>query len=158
MKRIELSIEELMRAPVTGVLLPASRTRNQHFGFHMSSSKGKGMEFSEVRPYLPGDDVRHIDWRITAKTGKPHTKLFREERDRCEYILLDLSPAMYFASRGQLKARAATLIAASAAWTAFAAKDKVGCHIIMPDELERAPDAVSDAVHSGTPFETSMPK
>lgn len=49
MKRIELSIEELMRAPVTGVLLPASRTRNQHFGFHMSSSKGKGMEFSEVR-------------------------------------------------------------------------------------------------------------
>ena len=139
MKRIELSIKELMKAPVTGVLLPASRTRNQHFGFHMSSAKGKGMEFSEVRPYLPGDDVRHIDWRITAKTGKPHTKLFREERDRCEHIVLDLSPAMYFASRGQLKARAATLIAASAAWTAFAAKDKVGCHIIMPDELESLP-------------------
>ena len=82
MKRIELSIEELMKAPVTGVLLPASRTRNQHFGFHMSSSKGKGMEFSEVRPYLPGDDVRNIDWRITAKTGNCLLYPYPSPRDR----------------------------------------------------------------------------
>ena len=50
--------------------------------------KGRGMEFAEVRPYMIGDDVRNMDWKITARTGKPHTKLYREERDRSVYILL----------------------------------------------------------------------
>ena len=112
---ISLSLEELLRPPTLAQLLPARLVSGRRTGMHQASSKGRGMEFAEVRPYLSGDDVRSIDWRITARTGKPHTKLFREERDRSVYTLLDLDPSMYFGSRGQLKARLATILAAATA-------------------------------------------
>ncbi len=134
---IALVLEDLLKVPSLTHLLPSRRTSGLKMGLHHSASKGRGMEFAEVRNYLPGDDVRSIDWRITARTGKPHTKLFREERDRAVYILLDLDPAMYFGSRGQLKARLATLIAASASWHALANGDKVGGMVLVGSQLLR---------------------
>jgi uncharacterized protein (DUF58 family) len=131
---ITLSLDQLLRPPTLAQLLPSRQVSGQRTGIHQASSKGRGMEFAEVRPYLPGDDVRSIDWRITARTGKPHTKLFREERDRCVYILLDLDPAMYFGSQGQLKARLATILAAATAWQALGQGDKVGGLILLGAE------------------------
>ena len=128
---IELSFEELIQVPPLTQLLPNSMVASKRFGILRSISRGRGMEFSEVRAYLPGDDVRNIDWRITARTGKTYTKMFREERDRNVYIVLDLDPAMYFGSKGQLKARLASLIAVSCAWQAFEMKDKVAGMIIQ---------------------------
>lgn len=127
---IELTFEELIQVPPLTQLLPNTMVASQRYGLLRSISRGRGMEFSEVRAYLPGDDVRNIDWRITARTGKPYTKMFREERDRNVYIILDLDPAMYFGSQGQLKARLAALIAASCAWQAHEMKDKVAGMII----------------------------
>ncbi|MBQ3683415.1 MAG: DUF58 domain-containing protein [Succinimonas sp.] len=130
---IELKFEELMLVPPLSQLLPNIMVASQRYGLLRANSRGRGMEFSEVRSYQPGDDIRTIDWRITARTGKTFTKLFREERDRNVYIILDLDPAMYFGSQGQLKARFAALIAASCAWQAFDMKDKVGGMIILGD-------------------------
>ncbi len=130
---IELTFEELLQVPPLTQLLPNTMVASQRYGLLRAMSKGRGMEFSEVRAYLPGDDIRNIDWRITARMGRPYTKMFREERDRNVYIILDLDPAMYFGSQGQLKARFASLIAASCAWQAFNMKDKVGGLIILGD-------------------------
>ena len=96
---IELTFEELIQVPPLTQLLPNTMVASQRYGILRSMSKGRGMEFSEVRAYLPGDDIRNIDWRITARTGRPYTKMFREERDRNVYIILDLDPAMYFGSQ-----------------------------------------------------------
>ena len=128
---IELTFEELIQVPPLTQLLPNTMVASQRYGILRSISKGRGMEFSEVRAYLPGDDIRNIDWRITARTGRPYTKMFREERDRNVYIILDLDPAMYFGSQGQLKARLGALIAASCAWQALEMKDKVAGMIIL---------------------------
>ena len=71
-------------------------SNNIFAGEYHSAFKGRGMSFSEVREYQPGDDVRDIDWRVTARKLAPYTKLFAEERDREVYVLLDLSPKMLF--------------------------------------------------------------
>lgn len=134
---ITLSLQQLLRPPSLNQLLPRIRVSGQRIGIHQATSKGRGMEFAEVRPYLPGDDVRSIDWRITARTGKTHTKLFREERDRCVYTLLDLHPEMYFGSRGQLKARLGTLLAAAASWQALEQGDKAGGFILQSHPVIR---------------------
>ena len=68
-------------------------------GPYLTKLKGRGMEFAEARPYQPGDDVRHIDWRVTARTGRTHTKLYREERERPVMLVLDQCRQMFFGSR-----------------------------------------------------------
>ena len=67
----------------------AVRIRSQMIGGHLSRFRGRGMEFDEARPYQPGDDVRTLDWRVTARTGQPHTKLYREERERAVLCWVD---------------------------------------------------------------------
>src|ERR1700690_844521 len=80
--------------------------------------RARGLEFEEVRPYAAGDDVRSIDWRVTARRGRVHTKLFREERERPVWLLVDLQPGMYFGSRVQMKSAMAVRAAALLAWIA----------------------------------------
>ena len=87
------------------------------------------MEFDEVRPYMPGDDVRSLDWRVTARTGKTHTKLFREERERPVYVSVDYRQAMFFATRGVFKSVMAARLAALVAWSANRHGDRVGGQI-----------------------------
>ena len=95
-------------------------------GAHLSRFQGCGIEFDEVRPYQQGDDIRGMDWRVTARTGKPHTKLFREERERPAMLLLDMRPAMFFATRGALKAVVAAECASLLAWSILHQGDRVG--------------------------------
>jgi uncharacterized protein (DUF58 family) len=104
-------------------------------GTHLSGFRGRGMEFEEHRIYEPGDDVRAIDWRVTARTGQPHIKRFREERERPVYLVTDLAPSMFFATRGVFKSVLAAEAAAVLGWAAVANRDRVGGIIATGDEL-----------------------
>ena len=106
--------------------LATSKIRSQQSGGYVSRFKGRGMEFDEVRPYQQGDDVRSLDWRVTARTGKPHTKLYREERERAVLLSVDLREGMLFATRGAYKAVRAVQAAALLGWSAVDGGDRVG--------------------------------
>ncbi|PIQ33170.1 MAG: DUF58 domain-containing protein [Zetaproteobacteria bacterium CG17_big_fil_post_rev_8_21_14_2_50_50_13] len=99
-------------------------------GAHRSHFQGQGMEFDESRLYQPGDDIRNMDWRVTARTGKAHTKIFREERERPGWLALDLRPPMFFGTRGALKSIIATEVASLLAWSVLHQGDRVGGLII----------------------------
>ncbi|MEZ5560389.1 MAG: DUF58 domain-containing protein [Pseudomonadales bacterium] len=104
-------------------------------GTRLSKQRGRGIDFSEVRPYQPGDDVRTIDWRVTARRNKPHTKVFREERERLTLIFVDQSQSMFFGSQVRLKSVAAAEYAALAAWRAIQHNDRVGGLVYGNDAL-----------------------
>lgn len=95
-------------------------------GLHMTRARGRGMDFDEVRIYQPGDDVRSIDWRVTARTQKPHTKLYREERERPVMILADQSSSLFFGSQQYFKSVLVAKLAALIAWSTIAHGDRVG--------------------------------
>lgn len=95
-------------------------------GDYQSAFKGRGMEYDESRLYQTGDDIRNIDWRVTARTGKAHTKLFCEERERPVHLWVDFRAPMFFATRGKFKAVIAAELASLFAWTANRQGDRVG--------------------------------
>ena len=95
-------------------------------GQFRSAFKGRGMEFEEVRPYQYGDDVRSIDWNVSARTGFPHVKLFREERELTVMLVVDLSGSLGFGTNAQLKRELAAEIAATLAFSAIRSNDRVG--------------------------------
>jgi len=95
-------------------------------GGHLSRFRGRGMEFDESRVYQPGDDARNMDWRVTARAGTPHVKLFREERERPLLLLVDQGPSMRFGTRVAFKSVVATQAAALLAWAAADRGDRVG--------------------------------
>ena len=95
-------------------------------GTQLSLLKGRGIDFEEVRAYQPGDDIASIDWRVTARTGKVHTKVFREEKQRSAMICLDQSSSMYFGSKDCFKSVYAAYLAAALAWTLHRHGDNVG--------------------------------
>jgi uncharacterized protein (DUF58 family) len=109
---------------------------NQLAGQYQSVFKGRGMAFSEVRQYTPGDDVRAIDWNVSARMNEPYVKLFTEERDRTVNLLVDMSASGLFGSRVQAKREVAAEIAALVAFSAIKNDDRVGL-IIFTDEVER---------------------
>ncbi|MDQ7089948.1 MAG: DUF58 domain-containing protein [Methylococcales bacterium] len=102
------------------------RIRSLQSGGYLSPFKGRGMEFEEVRPYQSGDDIRSIDWKVTARTDKPHTKIFREERERPVFISVDNRKTMHFATRGVFKSVQAAKLAGLIAWAAKNHGDRVG--------------------------------
>lgn len=95
-------------------------------GNHLSKLRGRGMDFSEARNYQAGDEIRHMEWRVTARTGRPHVKVYQEERERPVVILTDFNPSMYFGTRVAFKSVIAARLAALLAWTAAKQGDKVG--------------------------------
>ncbi|HLL24149.1 MAG TPA: DUF58 domain-containing protein [Kofleriaceae bacterium] len=95
-------------------------------GAYLSVFKGRGMEFDEVRPYVPGDDIRAIDWNVTARTGEPHVKRFVEERELTVMLLVDVSASQDFGSGRRSKLEAATELSALLAMSAVENGDKVG--------------------------------
>ena len=103
-----------------------SESRAQRSGGHLSKLRGRGMDFSEVRNYQAGDEIRHMEWRVTARTGKPHIKLYQEERERPVIILTDFNPSMYFGTRLAFKSVVAARLAAILAWTVVKQGDRVG--------------------------------
>lgn len=95
-------------------------------GDHRSKLRGRGMDFSEARNYQAGDEIRHMEWRVTARTGRPHVKVYHEERERPVMILVDFSPSMFFGTRIAFKSVLAARLAAILAWTVAKQGDRVG--------------------------------
>jgi uncharacterized protein (DUF58 family) len=108
---------------------------NRLAGQYQSVFKGRGMAFSEVRQYTPGDDIRTIDWNVSARMNEPHIKLFTEERDRTVNLLVDMSASGLFGTRTQAKREVAAEIAALVAFSAIKNDDRVGL-IVFTDEVE----------------------
>jgi uncharacterized protein (DUF58 family) len=104
-------------------------------GGYQSAFKGKGMSFSEVRTYAPGDDVRTIDWNVTARAGEPFVKVFEEERENTVMLLVDVSGSAMFGSHTQFKAEYLTELCAVLAFSAIANNDKVGV-MLFSDRVE----------------------
>ncbi|MFT5361599.1 MAG: hypothetical protein ACI9IN_001348, partial [Porticoccaceae bacterium] len=104
---------------------PKIQARQMLAGGHKSRFRGRGMDFDQVRLYQPGDDVRTIDWRVTARTQTPHTKIFSEERERPILVITDLRGPMFFGSQ-QLKSIIACEISAALAWAGLSANDRAG--------------------------------
>ena len=105
-------------------------------GEYQSAFKGQGMEFEEVRQYQPGDDIRLIDWNVTARTGFPHVKKFREERELSVIFLIDASSSGAFGTRERFKADMAAELCGVLAFSAIKNNDKVGM-IIFTDKIEK---------------------
>jgi len=119
-----------LRGAARGLSLRARRPAlAQLQGGHRSAQRGRGLEFEEVRLYAAGDDARNIDWRVTARRGRPHTKLFREERERPVWLVADLHPGLFFGSRRQLKSAVLLRAAAQLGWVAALGGDRVGAVI-----------------------------
>lgn len=111
---------------------------SQHIfsGEYHSAFKGRGMSFSEVREYSYGDDVRNIDWNVTARTGHPHIKVFEEERELTVMLVIDISGSSFFGTRKQFKNELITEISAVLAFSAITNNDKVGA-ILFSDQVEK---------------------
>jgi uncharacterized protein (DUF58 family) len=126
---IELSINELIQYQNKASLIDLAARKSLHgqmSGNYLSRSKGRGMEFDEVRHYQNGDDIRAIDWRVTARTGKTHTKIFREEVERPVLVATDLSSSMLFGSQLLFKSVQAAHLAALVTWHAKGRGDRIG--------------------------------
>lgn len=114
----------------------ARRGRHGPAGQALSPVRGRGMEYAESREYVPGDDVRHIDWRLTARTGRAHTKLFQAERERLTLLVADTSAALYVGTRVRFKSVQAARAGAVAAWAAVRDGDRVAA---LRGSLREAP-------------------
>ncbi len=114
-----------------------TRSISKHLfsGEYHSTFKGRGMSFSEVRPYQYGDDVRNIDWNVTARANEPYIKIFEEERELTLMLMVDISPSSYFGTYRQQKREWATEISAVLAFSAISNNDKVGL-ILFSDQIE----------------------
>lgn len=114
-------------------LSKATRAISQSSGLHHSNQRGRGMEFLESRHYQPGDDIRSIDWRVTARTGKTHTKVFSEEKEQPVFVVCDQNPYMFFGSQVRFKSVQAANLASLIAWSSLKQGDRFGGEIISPD-------------------------
>ncbi|MGA6096928.1 DUF58 domain-containing protein [Stutzerimonas marianensis] len=126
---IRISLAELidMRHRIREVpLFSSPHRRSPLVGLHHSKLRGRGVDFDQVRIYQAGDDVRTIDWRVTARTQEPHTKLFHEERERPIYILVEQSSRLFFGSGSVFKSVLAAQAASLIGWAALSHNDRVG--------------------------------
>jgi len=136
-----------LQAKARVLALGKHRIRAKNIGSHLSVFKGRGMDFAESRPYQPGDDVRTLDWRVTARTGKPHTKVFQEERERPVLIWVDMRSAMFFGTQGSYKSVVADELAALLVWKSKDDGDRVGGMLVSSDKhLEAKPARTKNAV------------
>ncbi|MBB1073804.1 DUF58 domain-containing protein [Rhodoferax sp. 4810] len=108
-------------------------------GLHRTHRRGRGMDYREARHYQAGDDLRNMDWRITARTGRPHVKVFDEERERPVMVVVDCGAGMFFASRGAFKMVLAARLAALFGWSAIAHGDRIGAALLSDPPLELPP-------------------
>jgi len=136
--------------------------RSMLLGETRSRFRGRGMEFEEVRRYQAGDDIRTIDWRVSARTGKTHTKLFCEERERPVHILVDQRSSLYFGSQKQFKSVLAAELASGLAWAALAGSDRVGGQVVgqlreSDSRARRNKQAVLKLIHDVNDLNHELP-
>ncbi|MGL5814948.1 MAG: DUF58 domain-containing protein [Aeromonas sp.] len=122
---IALSLDRLLAIRLWARTGPRARVHQARQG---RLGRVPGLSFRELRVYQAGDEVRHIDWRVTARLGRPYTRLYGEEQDQAHWLLLDLSPAMYFGSGPQLKARLGCELAAALLWQGETQANTLICH------------------------------
>ena len=125
---LSASLQELMeqRKNLSRLYSKAKFSASDMAGEVKSAFKGRGIEMEEIREYAFGDDVRDIDWRVTARKKTPYTKVYAEEKDREIYVLLDLSPSMVFGTKKELKSVTASKVAALIGWLSQKNKDRFG--------------------------------
>jgi len=116
--------------------LPRQPIHSLLSGRHSSHMRGRGLDFEELRAYLPGDDIRIMDWRVTARMQKPFVRVFTEERDRPAVLAVDQRINMFFGSRISTKSVIAAEIAALAAWRVFHQGDRIGAFIFNDSKIE----------------------
>lgn len=137
MKRPESTVDAGIRVELSELLALAAQARGNGLaeirrsaaartGLHVSRWRGRGVDFRESRIYQGGDDIRHMDWRVTARSGRPHTKLFEEEREHGLLLMVDCNPSMRFGTRVRFKSVQAARAAGLLAWMATQAGDRVG--------------------------------
>ena len=137
-KGIFADLESLIQLRMDAKLLKLDLSRGARSilaGQHRSKFRGRGMDYAESRQYQPGDDVRSIDWRLTARTSETYTKVFVEERERPVFLMLDFSPSLYFGTKGSFKSVTAARAAALLSWTAVNNGDRLGGVIIADGTL-----------------------
>lgn len=125
---VYLTLSELvgLQSQVKARKTTSTYRRGVGVGNHKMVFRGRGMDFSEARNYQAGDEIRHMEWRVTARTGKPHVKVYEEERERPLVLLVDYSPSMFFGTHVAFKSHTATRLAALFTWYAEATGDRVG--------------------------------
>ncbi len=115
---------------------PAKPLHSLLSGRHAAKVRGRGLNFEEIRAYLPGDDIRSIDWKVTARTREPHIRVYTEERERPAYLLVDQRLAMFFGTRVRLKSVVAAEAAALGAWRILSMGDRAGALVFNDTEIK----------------------
>jgi uncharacterized protein (DUF58 family) len=141
-----MTSEELLKRVRKIEIKTRKLSRNIFAGEYHSQFKGRGMAFSEVREYQPGDDVRSIDWNVTARLNKPYIKVFEEERELTVMLLVDVSGSRNFGTLSQMKRDMMAEVAATLAFSTIANNDKVGV-ILFSDKVEKFIPAQKGKTH-----------
>lgn len=141
-----MTSEELLKRVRSIEIKTRRLSRNIFAGEYHSQFKGRGMAFSEVREYQPGDDVRSIDWNVTARLNKPYIKVFEEERELTVMLLVDVSGSRHFGTLTQMKRDMMAEVAATLAFSTIANNDKVGV-IFFSDKIEKFIPAQKGKTH-----------
>ena len=141
-----MTSEELLKRVRKIEIKTRKLSRNIFAGEYHSQFKGRGMAFSEVREYQPGDDVRSIDWNVTARLNKPYIKVFEEERELTVMLLVDVSGSRNFGTLSQMKRDMMAEVAATLAFSTIANNDKVGV-IFFSDKIEKFIQAKKGKTH-----------
>ncbi len=129
-----------LRFKAHGFSLHSSQLIKSAFvGKNVSRLRGRGLNFEELRHYAPGDDIRLLDWKVTRRTGKPHVKVFTEERERNIYLVIDQRRTMFFGSTGKLKSVIAAELAALLAWQVTSQTDRIGAVIYSDEDIKVIP-------------------
>ena len=141
-----MTSEELLKRVRKIEIKTRKLSRNIFAGEYHSQFKGRGMAFSEVREYQPGDDVRSIDWNVTARLNKPYIKVFEEERELTVMLLVDVSGSRNFGTQTQMKRDMIAEVAATLAFSTIANNDKVGV-MLFSDKIEKFIPAKKGKTH-----------
>lgn len=141
--------------------LPKQHSNSVLAGRHNSRVRGRGLSFEELRDYRVGDDIRSIDWRVTARTGKPHVRVYAEEKDRSALILVDQRVNMFFGTKLNMKSVTASEAAAICAYRIFEQGDRVGGVIFNDTEIKafkpsKKPQALEQFMHSVSKFNLAL--
>lgn len=143
---VVITLEELMRYEyyVQDIpLLPQHPVYTILAGRHASRLRGRGLDFEEVRIYVPGDDIRNIDWKVTARTGETHSKVFNEEKERPTFLVVDQTSRLFFGSQQLMKSVVAAQVAALSAFYTVRRGDRVGGIVFNEERNDFIPSASS---------------
>jgi len=139
---VYVQLDELVRLQYKASgfsFLPKQPIHSVLSGRHASKLRGRGLNFEELRNYLPGDDTRNIDWKVTARTRTPYVRVYTEEKDRTVWLLIDQRVSMFFGSTKRMKSVVAAEVAAISAWRVLSVGDRVGALVFNDSDISVVP-------------------